>query len=369
MGSVRTLLAISVVFAHSYGFMFVGGPLAVQLFYIISGFLISYILVEAKNYTSLKGFYKNRFLRLYPIYWIVALATFAYYFVGGLILNNDLGSISIIKQLDFTGSLALIASNILLVGQDWIMFTAFNDGIFHLTNDFRETDVNVWQGLLVPQAWTLGVEISFYLLAPFILYNKRTILILLAASLALRVYLIFIGLGLQDPWTYRFFPTELAFFLFGALSHQILKPYYEKLEVITNRSSYVISCGIFAFCFSFFMLPYKPYFALFLIAVFILSLPFLFHFQSHNGWDRAIGELSYPIYISHILTIIVFRDNILSHFGVEVTSLIGAIIVVIATIFVSFMINLTVGRFFESIRSKVKLTQNPNVITANTRHE
>lgn len=368
MGSVRTLLAIAVVFAHSYGFMFVGGQLAVQLFYIISGFLISYILVEAKSYTSIKGFYKNRFLRLYPIYWIVALATFTVYLVGGMFLEKDLGSISIIKQLDFTGSLALIASNMLLVGQDWIMFTAFSDGLFHLTTDFRDTDVPVWQGLLVPQAWTLGVEISFYLLAPFILYNKRIILILLTASLALRVYLLFIGLGLQDPWTYRFFPTELAFFLFGALSHQLLKPFYEKFEVISNRSSYIISCGIFAFCFSLFMLPYKAYFALVLIAVFILSLPFLFHFQSYNKWDRAIGELSYPIYISHMLVIVV-GGKILSYLGIEVTSLLGAIIVVIATIFVSFMINLSVGQFFESIRSKVKLTQKPNVITKNTLNE
>ncbi len=368
MGSVRTLLAIAVVFAHSYGFMFVGGQLAVQLFYIISGFLISYILVEAKSYTSLKGFYKNRFLRLYPIYWIVALATLTTYFVGGIFLETDLGSISIIKQLDVTGSLALVASNIFIVGQDWIMFTAFSDGSFHFTNDFSDTEVPVWQGLLVPQAWTLGVEISFYLLAPFILHNKRTILILLAASLALRVYLLFIGLGLQDPWTYRFFPTELAFFLFGKLSHQLLKPYYEKLEVITNKSSYTISFGIFVFCFSFFMLPYKAYFALVLIAMFILSLPFLFHFQSYNRWDRAIGDLSYPIYISHMLVIVV-GGKILSYFGIEVTSLLGAIIVVIATIFVSFMINLTVGRFFESIRSKVKLTQNSNVIAKNTLNE
>lgn len=368
MGSVRTLLAIAVVFAHSYGFMFVGGQLAVQLFYIISGFLISYILVEAKSYTSIKGFYKNRFLRLYPIYWIVALATLTTFFVGGIFLEKDLGPISIIKQLDVTGSLALFASNIFLVGQDWIMFTAFSDGSFHFTNDFRDTDVQVWQGLLVPQAWTLGVEISFYLLAPFILHNKRTILILLAASLALRVYLLFIGLGLQDPWTYRFFPTELAFFLFGALSHQLLKPYYEKLEVITNKSSYAISFGIFVFCFSLFMFPYKAYFALVLIAMFILSLPFLFHFQSYNRWDRAIGELSYPIYISHMLVIVV-GGKILPYFGIEVTSLLGAIIVVIITIFVSFMINLTVGQFFESIRSKVKLNQNSNVIAKNTLNE
>jgi peptidoglycan/LPS O-acetylase OafA/YrhL len=49
MGTLRTLLAISVVFAHSFGFVFVGGRNAVQLFYMISGFLISFVIVEKKH--------------------------------------------------------------------------------------------------------------------------------------------------------------------------------------------------------------------------------------------------------------------------------------------------------------------------------
>ena len=59
MGSLRTFLALTVVLSHSYGYIFVGGRLAVQLFYIISGFLISYILLEANSYRSLKGFLVN----------------------------------------------------------------------------------------------------------------------------------------------------------------------------------------------------------------------------------------------------------------------------------------------------------------------
>ena len=61
MGSLRTFLALTVVLSHSYGHIFVGGRLAVQLFYIISGFLISYILLEANSYKSLKGFIGTEF--------------------------------------------------------------------------------------------------------------------------------------------------------------------------------------------------------------------------------------------------------------------------------------------------------------------
>lgn len=72
MGILRTLFAISVVFAHSYGYVFVGGRNAVQLFYMISGFLISYVIVEKKVYSRVINFYVNRYLRLYPIYIAVA---------------------------------------------------------------------------------------------------------------------------------------------------------------------------------------------------------------------------------------------------------------------------------------------------------
>ena len=51
----------------------------------------------------------------------------------------------------------------------------------------------------MPQAWTLGVEITFYLVAPFVLRSPRRLLALLAASLALRAVLIATGIGLSDP--------------------------------------------------------------------------------------------------------------------------------------------------------------------------
>jgi hypothetical protein len=45
------------------------GWIAVEAFYIVSGFLITLVLVE-KYRDRLFLFYSNRVLRLYPIYWI-----------------------------------------------------------------------------------------------------------------------------------------------------------------------------------------------------------------------------------------------------------------------------------------------------------
>ena len=80
MGMIRFLLALSVVAAHGaviWKFNLVGGQIAVQAFYIISGFYMSLIINEkyiGKN-NSYKLFITNRFLRLYPIYWTVFLGT------------------------------------------------------------------------------------------------------------------------------------------------------------------------------------------------------------------------------------------------------------------------------------------------------
>ena len=80
MGAIRLLLALSVVAVHGgaiFGFSMVGGQIAVQSFYIISGFYMSLILNE--KYIGVNNSYRlfltNRLIRLYPIYWSVLLGT------------------------------------------------------------------------------------------------------------------------------------------------------------------------------------------------------------------------------------------------------------------------------------------------------
>lgn len=356
MGSIRTLLAIAVVLAHSYGFVFVGGRLAVQLFYIISGFLISYILIEAKTYKTVSAFYTNRFLRLFPIYWFIALSTLAAILFASVFLAITHPVISTFEEINFFGKLSLVLSNIFLFGQDWIMFTGVRGGEFHFVTDFNESEILVYSGLLVPQAWTLGVELSFYLIAPFVLIRRNLMLVLLLSSILLRIYLIYIGLGTKDPWTYRFFPTELALFILGACSHQFLKPFYEKRLLLTPKLSLITTLTVFFYCSVYFLLPYRGFNTLFLIAIFILALPYLFIFQSENRWDRKVGDLSYPIYISHIL-IISTIGSLMDMLGVDGQSIISPVVIVVATVIFSQLINYSIGKFVESYRYKVKSRQ------------
>lgn len=171
MGCLRLIFAISVVFVHSYGHVFVGGRNAVQLFYMISGFLISYVLVESKAYHSRRDFYINRILRLYPMYIIVAFATFV-----ALILQYNFIAIPstflVWNESPFAAKTLLLISNLILFGQDWIMFLAIKDGNLVFGENFQNSEIFLPGALLVPQAWTLGVELTFYLIAPFVVHSR-----------------------------------------------------------------------------------------------------------------------------------------------------------------------------------------------------
>jgi peptidoglycan/LPS O-acetylase OafA/YrhL len=168
-----------------------------------------------------------------------------------------------------------------------------------------ESSPLLYQGLLVPQAWTLGVELTFYLIAPFVLPRRSLVYVLFAASLALRVFFILRGFGRFDPWSYRFFPTELALFLAGALSHQILLPFYRNTPILRSHAAAVMATAMLvaiALTFHLFALPTLPN-NLALFALFLVLMPFAFIFQSSSAVDSWIGELSFSIYICHKLVI------------------------------------------------------------------
>src|SRR5690349_4745024 len=71
MGLVRVALALAVVLSHlpPATFHFISGGLAVQGFFIISGFYMA--LVLSGKYASAGIFYSNRLLRLMPGYFVM----------------------------------------------------------------------------------------------------------------------------------------------------------------------------------------------------------------------------------------------------------------------------------------------------------
>jgi peptidoglycan/LPS O-acetylase OafA/YrhL len=306
LGLLRILLAIAVLSGHSARplaqLRWLPADLAVEIFFVISGFYMQ--LVLSTKYTKAKlgrswasQFYKARYSRLLPTYLVWSLIVAAaglvlptstpysvWHFVGGL--PNTLGNLLFKVFLCFTNATIFL--------QDVTMFFAVRNGQIHWTTNFRNSDELLYRGITVPPAWSLGIELSFYFIAPYLL-KLRSHSLLLASCLCLATKVIAVSaLHLSDPWTYRFFPFELGYFLLGALAFR----YRHSLEGVVPKRIAKYCVYPIVIVFAAVRIPVPAPTLAYPIAIACL-LPFLFRTTSGSKTDRLIGELSYPFYIFH----------------------------------------------------------------------
>ena len=180
--------------------------------------------------------------------------------------------------------------------------------------EFRPYAPHLGTFQVIPQTWSVSLELMFYAIAPFLV--RRHWLLLLAIIIA--TYLLrsaalaygFTGSG----FAYRFFPIEIGLFLAGVLSHRA----YAYLDS-RGMASFPLSLGISAALIGAVLLQqfidsldnHKFYL---LVAV---ALPGLFYVSRGNRLDNRLGELSYPIYLAHVA--------VLSFGQAVVTAVIGPI--------------------------------------------
>lgn len=356
MGIIRFILAVSVVIAHTnplFGITMVGGQIAVEAFYIISGFYMSLILTEkyvGKN-GSFSLFISNRLLRLMPVYWVVLIITLLFCLFSSQILGNSGFTLDLYQKfyVNAKSMIFLIITHLIVVGQDVVMFLGLNpDGSLFFTNNFQNTNPQLHHFLLLPQAWTIGIEICFYLIAPFLLKkNWKWILIALLLSFGIRMY-IFYGIGLtNDPWSYRFFPSELMFFLMGYFSYKFsvyLKDKNISKFIVWTNLLVIVLYTLYFYDIPTFGLPdsLKEIFYYIYLAFII---PILFNYFKKSKMDNGIGELSYPIYLSHSLMIMVFAVT-----GISFAQ--QGMYVVPATIAFAYLLNITIANPVEKLRQK-----------------
>lgn len=298
MGLLRLLLAISVLIAHStpiFGITLVGGRTAVESFFMLSGFAIA-LTFSHKYQNNLSNFYKNRFLKLFPLYWFFTIAVI----ITSLITT---GKFTIFKDFFVTpfSKLILILFNISPLFSDVTNFMALNinNGQLFFTSSFRDTIPEIWNYLILPQGWTIGLEITFYFFAPLLIKQKTKTLILISAfSLLARLLAYqFLGLG-HDPWEYRFFPFEIVFFIAGIIIYRHYQnPFWQKIY---------FAIPVFIATIFFKYIPNMIIYYLFVL----ISIPYLFNKFKDNKFDRLLGEISYPLYLCHFLIVDIFAQVI-----------------------------------------------------------
>lgn len=330
MGHLRTFLAIIVIISHTesfFGFNFLGGKVAVQSFYIISGFYMSLILNE--KYIGINNSYKlfitNRLIRIYPIYWAILLLVIIGSILFGIFTDgSSYGPLNVITdnydKLSISSLFIVIFSNVFIFLQDALLFFEINleNGQFFFQPKFDINALNGFDFALIPQAWTVALELLFYLIAPFIVKRKTNIILLLLVTFLFLKYFLRHNLGLNHtPWNFRFFPSELTYFLLGVFSYKISKSENIKLlNPIINKSIFAFII-VFIILFDKINLNFKN--ELFFIAFFI-SIPYIFQLSKKSKIDRYIGDLSYTLYICHIfiLTIVNKLNFLIINKGITV---------------------------------------------------
>jgi len=352
MGLFRVLLALSVVMSHIItweaplysGF---GGTTSVEVFFLISGFYIALIL--DKTYKKKKLFYINRLLRLYPIYLIICVLVLSVASFRSGVSENLFG---------FPAKVLSIASfsNLTLVGIDWLMFFDTSGGGIHLTSlNFSGTRMR--DLLWVPQAWSLGIELSFYLIAPYICRrSSRTLIFIIAALIGVQVFSHSSGLD-YSPWDHRFFPFELPYFLVGILFYRLRKnrDSNEKFEIPIKAiyALLIFSYIAFSLITTKFSLSYYS-----MIAILLSLATVVIIFGPNDESDRRFGELSYPIYICHVLVAQVYdfvSAGLTERFAIFKNREFSTLLEVSAILLFSYLL-LKIVKPIESIRTKNRIS-------------
>lgn len=159
---LRAIAVLSVVGFHAFPKSIKGGFIGVDIFFVISGFLISSILLDSlrRNSFSFSEFYSRRIKRIFPALLLVLIATYG---IGWFILaGNEFKSLG--KQI--SGGAAFVSNFVFLNESGYFEGAAETKPLLNL--------------------WSLGIEEQYYILWPLILWlgwKLRLNLLLLALTL------------------------------------------------------------------------------------------------------------------------------------------------------------------------------------------
>lgn len=273
------------------------GGLGVELFFVLSGFLITYLLlVEEQNTStiSIKSFYLRRVFRIWPLYYFIGLLSF---FILPYFNFFELPIFSDILTKNYALSLilyVLFLPNLLLHGY----------------------------GVVVPyasQSWSVGVEEQFYLIWPLLMKFFKNKLTVLLSVIIIYLFIHFVG--------FRF----VKHFLFWNSTLELLRNFW---------SSFNIQCmaigGVFAWLMfnknKFIKLLCSNYFYLANLLVLILFISFSIKIPLLNKEVYALlfgvlilnlasskskgvflenvifnylGKISYGLYMYHVIAIVI----------------------------------------------------------------
>ncbi|HET6840966.1 MAG TPA: acyltransferase [Candidatus Angelobacter sp.] len=289
LDAMRAVAVFLVIFYH-FGIARVPGGLGVLIFFVLSGFLITWLLLREMDRTgsiSIRGFYLRRALRIFPAFYCFLLGTSLLLTVTG-------------RHVDWphTISALLYTSN-------------YYQGLFKPTDSF------------VSHTWSLAIEEQFYLLWPGIFFlfrrNLRKLSILVGGIILfvwVWRWILQLVLHADQSYIYRAFETRVDHLMVGCLLALILRQgmldgFFQKI----CRFVWMPLISVALLCLSACVLgqtaEYRDSIGFviepLLVAVLLVQL---IHFTSTFAWRwlnarplRWLGRISYSLYLYQQITL------------------------------------------------------------------
>lgn len=328
---LRAIAVGAVIFYHSqitiFGHQpFKGGFIGVDIFFVISGYLITSIILKELITTgtfSFKYFYERRVRRILPALLVVMLASLP--FAWNILLPNSF--------VDFSKSI--------------LYSLGFSSNIYFHYSGQQYGDLS---GLLKPflHTWSLSVEEQYYFLIPFILltsfkYFKKYLIHILILGFI-------ISLGLAN-WGSKNYTSATFYFLHTRMWELLAGSILAYFEIIfghrnKNQSLNLIfpSIGLFLIAFSILFFNDTMFHPSFYTLSPIIGVCLIIWFSNKDEFITkmlssklfvSIGLISYSLYLWHY-PIFSFYRNIFFFNPSSINSKIFVILLLFATSFLSY---------------------------------
>ena len=287
---LRAIAVISIVLFHAGFKGFEGGYVGVDIFFVISGFLISSIIIQdyRQGTFSFASFYERRARRLLPALFFVLLATLPFAWLGMLP-----GEIT-----EFSRSLL----SVLFFISNFFFWDA--SGYFATAAEYRP----------LLHTWSLAVEEQFYLLFPIVfiavLWLARSAVAGVLALLGIASFVFSLWASVYKP-TLAFFllPTRVWEFMVGALAALfVLSQHFQKIDRHTVLASIASLLGLCLILYSIFVFKKNFVYPGYLAAIPVCGTALLLIFCRQQSLLGAVlgakpivmlGLISYSTYLWH----------------------------------------------------------------------
>jgi peptidoglycan/LPS O-acetylase OafA/YrhL len=287
---LRAVAVMLVVNFHGFPQAMPGGFIGVDIFFVISGFLITGIIASelSDNRFSLVGFYNRRIRRIFPALIVVLVAVLA---MGWLwMLPHAYAQLS----SDVFASAAFAANVALMLQSGYFDIESAKKPLLHL--------------------WSLGIEEQFYLAWPLMLMlaaRWRIGLLAMAGTIALASFIFNVVLIGHDPVATFYLPFTRAWELLVGAVLVLAWDRADQSEAASNRRAWagaaliVIAGAVLSV-----KTAFPGWWALLPVAgsALLLSAPASWINRRLLGWTPAvwIGLISYPLYLWHWPLLVMF---------------------------------------------------------------